>query len=107
MGAVSVFSKNMIKIRKFLDLNQVQAAELIGIRLETLSAYELGRSEPCHEVLKRICEGYKVENMNSFMWNPCFLEKGINEPEINSIVVAYYKLSHDKRKIVDFILNGE
>lgn len=51
-------------------LTQQQAAEAIGIGIDTLSNYERGKTYPDVVILKKIEETYDIEYKNIIFFNP-------------------------------------
>lgn len=51
-------------------LTQQQAADAIGIRVDTLSNYERGKTYPDVVILKKIEEAYDIEYKNIIFFNP-------------------------------------
>lgn len=51
-------------------LTQQQAAEAIGIGVDTLSNYERGKTYPDVVILKKIEEAYDIEYKNIIFFNP-------------------------------------
>lgn len=58
--ARTTLSNNLLRIRLDLDLNQVEAAERIGVTQTTYSRWENGLNQPKFEDLDRISAGLKV-----------------------------------------------
>jgi len=64
--AMSVFAKNLSKIRKLRGLNQSQLAELCSLSLNTIAYYETKRQWPSSESLGKLSEVLKVDQCDFF-----------------------------------------
>jgi transcriptional regulator with XRE-family HTH domain len=108
----SVFANNLVKIRNFYDLSQQQAAERIGIHRHNLAAYEEGRAEPCYAVLFKICRAYKIERVESLLWNEEFLDikrtdvlsEFLEKPFESRLLRAYEKAKKKDKEVVELVL---
>ncbi len=63
---MSLFSKNIKKIRIAKKLTQTEFAKLFGLKRTTLGAYEEGRAEPKIDVLIKIAEYFRL-NLDSLL----------------------------------------
>lgn len=105
---MTVFSKNLIKIRKFHGLTQEAAAKLICITRASLGAYEEGRAEPPYQTLKRICKAYGIERMDRLLFSDTFLEPKNEDTDLNPaehpVLIAYQTATIKERNAVNVIL---
>lgn len=68
------------KIRKTLGLTQQEFADVIGIKRNTFSQYEIGRNEPIDAVITLICREFDVnENWLRTGEGEMFIEKSKDE----------------------------
>lgn len=68
------------KIRKTLGLTQQEFADVIGIKRNTFSQYEIGRNEPIDAVINLICREFDVnENWLRTGEGEMFIEKSKDE----------------------------
>ncbi len=68
------------KIRKTLGLTQQEFADVIGIKRNTFSQYEIGRNEPIDAVINLICREFDVnENWLRTGEGEMFIEKTKDE----------------------------
>lgn len=68
------------KIRKTLGLTQQEFADVIGIKRNTFSQYEIGRNEPIDAVITLICREFDVnENWLRTGEGEMFIEKTKDE----------------------------
>jgi transcriptional regulator with XRE-family HTH domain len=59
MDGTELTGEHMRKARRFVDLSQAEAAEVMGISRNALSNYELGIRSPDAEVVKKMAMLYK------------------------------------------------
>lgn len=64
-------------IRELRGLKQSEAAELIGISVDTLGNYERGKSYPDIPILRKIEEVYKIE-YKQLIFLPLDYDKVVN-----------------------------
>lgn len=64
-------------IRELRGLKQSEAAELIGISVDTLGKYERGKSYPDIPILRKIEEVYKIE-YKQLIFLPLDYDKVVN-----------------------------
>ncbi len=57
---MDIFSKNLIYLRKKLNLTQEKLSENIGFKRSKYAGYEAGKSKPEYNSLIRLCEYYDV-----------------------------------------------
>lgn len=57
---MSIFSSKLRTLREQKDLRQVDIANILGVSIRTYSNYELGKSAPNVDVLKKLIKFYKI-----------------------------------------------
>ncbi len=97
------------ELRKKANLTQKQAYEHIGVAQSTFSSWETGKAEPSTEVLLRLCQLYKVDDILGAFGYDGYNEDGSLQLNINEIdiIEKYRHLDAHGRKMVDFTLKEE
>ena len=91
------------KIRKELDLTQQEFAERIGVKMNTVATYEMGRSTPSDSALSLICREFNV--------NEEWLRSGTGEmfkaspTEVLDALAEEYGLTHEDYVLVEKFVN--
>lgn len=97
------------ELRKKANLTQKQAYEHIGVAQSTFSSWETGKAEPPTEVLLRLCQLYKVDDILAAFGYDGYNEDGTLQLTLHEIdAVEKYRLLDDHgKKMVDFTLTEE
>jgi len=97
------------ELRKKANLTQKQAYEHIGVAQSTFSSWETGKAEPSTEVLLRLCQLYKVEDILAAFGYDGYNEDSTLQLTLHEIdAVEKYRLLDDHgKKMVDFTLTEE
>lgn len=104
--------KDRIKeLRKSLDLTQQKFADKLGLKRQTIAAYEIGNIEPSESTLLLICkefgvnkewlltgEGEPTKDTDVAFGEMC-ADIGINDPKAKEAIEKYYKLSPEDKKL--------
>lgn len=86
--------KRRIKeLRNSLGLTQQQFADRLGLKRQTIAAYEVGNTEPSNSTLLSICREYKV--------NESWLRTGEGEMKVVHNTQERYYLNLEKLQKVD------
>lgn len=99
------FSNTLKNLRISAGYSQKQVYEHFGIPQSTFSSWEVGKSEPSGEMLMKLCELYKCNNiLESF--SDTVSDVLFTDSEWR-IIEKYRALDDHGRESVDFILNKE
>lgn len=86
--------KRRIKeLRSSMGLTQQQFADRLGLKRQTIAAYEVGNTEPSNATLLSICREYKV--------NENWLRTGEGEMKVAQTTQERYNLNLEKLQRVD------
>lgn len=104
--------KDRIKeLRKNLGLTQQKFADRLGLKRQTIAAYEIGNIEPSESTLLLICKEFKV-NKNWLLTGQGEIKQdtdiefgqmcadiGINDPRAREAIEKYYELSPEDKEL--------
>lgn len=91
-------NERLKELRRQCGHTQKQVAYLIQVKTSTYQAYEEGRAQPPRGILIALTSIYKFSSIDEFI--------GSKADHRTSLEKRYAGLSMEKRKIVDFILDG-
>ena len=85
--------KRIKELRCSMGLTQQQFADRLGLKRQTIAAYEVGNTEPSNATLLSICREYKV--------NENWLRTGEGEMKVVQTTQERYNLNLEKLQRVD------
>lgn len=84
-----MFKENLKKLRMKNNLSQQQLAEMLHVKPQTISKWELGKSEPDYEMIEMLCNTFNVD-ANKLL--------GIKKPKrITNLFISKKELSKVKK----------
>lgn len=96
------------RLREATGLKADEVGEMIGKSGKTVNAWENGRGQPDAEILIKLCNIYKVDNLLAEFDDEDILEKQNTFSDIEQKMIKKYRaLDEHGKKIVDFVLNEE
>lgn len=79
------------KLRKTLDLTQLEFAERLGMKQNTIATYEMGRSNPSDPTINNICKEFNVSETWLRTGAGEMFNKVTRDEEIASFVGGLFK----------------
>ncbi len=96
------------RLREATGLKADEVGEMIGKSGKTVNAWENGRGQPDAEILIKLCNIYKVDNLLAEFDDEDILKKQNVFSDIEQRIIKKYRaLDEHGKKIVDFVLNEE
>ena len=96
------------RLREATGLKADEVGEMIGKSGKTVNAWENGRGQPDAEILIKLCNIYKVDNLLAEFDDEDILKKQNVFSDIEQKMIKKYRaLDEHGKKIVDFVLNEE
>lgn len=96
------------RLREATDLTADEVGEMIGKSGKTVNAWENGRGQPDAEILIKLCNIYKVDNLLAEFDDEDILEKQNTFSDVEQKMIKKYRdLDEHGKKMVDFVLNEE
>lgn len=104
--------KTLKEIRLKTGISQKQAYEYIGVAQSTFSSWETGKAEPPTEVLLKLCDLYKVDNILTAFGYDGYKKDGslqLNMKEVDMIEKYRFISNHstDGANVVNTVLDRE
>jgi transcriptional regulator with XRE-family HTH domain len=90
---VKELKRRIKELRSSMGLTQQQFADRLGLKRQTIAAYEVGNTEPSNATLLSICREYKV--------NENWLRTGEGEMKVAQTTQERYNLNLEKLQRVD------
>lgn len=96
-------NERLRSLRERKGLSQGEAAKKMGIVRTTYSNYEAGNREPDNDTLKKFSEFFEVST-DYLLGNDSV--NTINDQAKNAVLEAYYRLPHEKKKLIDDMIKA-
>lgn len=64
--------KKIRQLRKQLDLNQTELADLLGVSQKTISSYEINRTQPTIEMIDKMCKVFNCKKTDFMDEQPSY-----------------------------------
>ena len=100
----SIFSKNIVELRKSRQLTQQQFADQIGLSLSTVAYYESAAKNPKLETVYKIANFFKVSPATLITDEEEYQLKPGPIPRLNQQLQRIKDLSPHKQKLVSELL---
>lgn len=101
--------KTLKELRLKANLSQKKAYEHVGVAQSTFSSWETGKAEPPTDILLKLCQLYKVDNILTAFGYDGYNEDGsllLNLKEIE-LIEKYRDLDPHGKDMVDTVLDKE
>ena len=103
------FSETLKELRISAGYSQKQVYDILGVRQSTFSAWETGRAEPSADMLLKLCQLYKVNDIFAAFGYDGYNDDGslrLNMKEI-TLIENYRELDEFGKETVNYILGRE
>ncbi len=104
--------KERIKeLRKTFGLTQQKFADRLGLKRQTIAAYEIGNIEPSESTLLLICKEFNVnedwlrtgdgemKSKATIIFGDICADIGVNDPKAKEAIMKYYELSDADKQL--------